>query len=570
MSRLESDNPQTNRGLSARVVEMRRLGQDRSAPTAMILIGAVGFVLLLACANVANLLLSRACVRDRELSVRAALGAGRGRLVQQLLTESVMLSTAGAGLGLVLAYWVLHALRASLPELLLTTAPNVLDLGIDGWTLGFTAGIALLSALLFGVAPAVRTARRDFGAPLRSGATSGAGPTHQRFRAALMVSEVAMALVLLVIAGLLIRTFDRLRQVDPGFDPDHVLTMTVSLPNYRYAGTPVQRQYFDRAGENISRLPIVQSAAWVNVLPFSTYNHVTRFVVEGTAPEPGREPAADHRVITSDYFRVLKIPLLGGRAFDSRDRDGGQPVVIINRTLARREFSDGDPVGRRLQLGRRGSTMPWLTVVGVVGDVLHSEMTARPAPTVYVPFAQAPGPMMMLAARTAPDPDSARDSVVAAIAAVDPIQPVYDVKPLRDLLDAALIPSAAAMSMMAVFGALSLLLATVGIYAIISYTVSQQTREMGVRLALGASPGDVMQLVLRRGLSLILVGAALGAAGALGVAWLIRGILYGVPPSDALTYAVVGTLFAAVGAAACYVPARRATRLNPVDVLRSE
>jgi putative ABC transport system permease protein len=214
--------------------------------------------------------------------------------------------------------------------------------------------------------------------------------------------------------------------------------------------------------------------------------------------------------------------------------------------------------------------MPWLTVVGVVGDVLHSEMTARPAPTVYVPFAQAPGPMMMLAARTGTDPDSARDRVAAAIAAVDPMQPVYDVKTLRDLLNAALIPSAAAMSMMAVFGALSLLLATVGIYAVISYTVSQQTREMGVRLALGASPRDVMQLVLRRGLSLILVGAALGAAGALCVAWLIRGILYGVPPSDAPTYAVVGTLLAAVGAAACYVPARRATRLNPVDVLRSE
>ena len=271
-----------------------------------------------------------------------------------------------------------------------------------------------------------------------------------------------------------------------------------------------------------------------------------RFIVEGSAPELGREPAADYRAITSDYFRVLEIPLVSGRAFDSRDRDGGQGVVILDRTLARREFGDGDPVGRRLQLGRRGSTTPWLTIVGVTGDVLHSEMTARPVPTIYVPFAQAPGPMMMLAVRAAGNPASVRDEVTAAIAAVDPTQPVYHVKTLRDLLDAALLPNAAAMSMMAVFG------------------------EMGVRLALGASPRDVMRLVLRRGLQLILAGATIGAAGALGVARLMRGILYGVRPSDAPTCAVVGALLIAVGAAACYVPARRATRLNPVDVLRSE
>ncbi len=570
MRRLETDNPRTNRGLGAHVIEMRRLGAENIGPIAAILMSAVGFVLLLACANVANLLLARAVARERELSVRVALGAGRARLVRQLLTESCLLAAAGAAVGVLLAFWALRALRASLPELLMTTAPNVMDLGVDRATLAFTSALAFLSALLFGAAPALRTTRADLSGSLKTGGHGTAAPRHQRFRAALIVGEVAISLVLLVAACLLVRTFTGLRRVDPGFNADSVLTLTVSLPEYRYADARAQQRFFEQALDKVSAVAGVRSTAFVNVLPFSTYNRGGRYVVDGQAVEAGREPASAYRVVTGAYFHTLEIPIVAGRAFDARDRETTQMVAIVNRALAARAFGDADPIGRRLRLGRRDSTSPWLTIVGVAGNVLHSEMRGRPDPEIYVPMAQAPAPMMMLAARTAGDPDGLRDAVRGAIATVDPTQPVYHVKTLRALIDEALISSAAAMSMMMLFGALALLLATVGIYGVVSYAVSQQTREFGVRLALGAAPGDVLRLVLRRGLSLILLGTAIGAAGALGAARMLSGVLYGVTFADAPSYAAGAAVLILVGAAACYIPARRAMRLDPVAILRAE
>jgi putative ABC transport system permease protein len=572
MFRLEADNPQTNRGLGAELVEMRRLGEVfQPAPITLIALAAVAVVLLLACANVANLLLARAVIRERELAVRAALGAGRARLVRQLLTESALLALAGSAVGLALAFWGLRLLRDSLPELLLVTQPNVLDLGIDRLTLGFTIAVTAASALLFGGIPALKAGGARTSESLKSGGHGTAGAPHRRLRAALMIAEVALSLVLLVSAGLLVRTFAQLQKVDPGFNADRVLTMTITLPEYRYPDGESQRRFFLNAADAVSRVPGVRTAGFVNVLPFSTYNRGTRYIVDGEAPpEVGREPSSDYRVVTDAYFAALDIPIADGRAFDSRDRDATDRVAIVNRTLARRTFGDRSPIGRRIRMGRVSSPTPWLTIVGVSGDVRHSEITGRAQPEIYVPLAQAPTDMMMLAAKTAGDPDDLADAVQKAIASVDPLQPVYHVKPLRRLIDEALLPHASAMSMMTMFAVLALLLSTVGIYGVVSYVVSQQSREFGVRLALGASPGDLMRLVLWRGVSLVGIGTAIGAAGALGVTRLLGGFLYGVTATDWPTYVAVAAGLILVGGVACYIPARRATRLDPAVVLRSE
>ena len=572
MLRLEADYPDTNRGLGAELVEMRRLGEVfQPAPLSMIALGAVAVVLLLACANVANLLLARAVARERELAVRAALGAGRARLVRQLLTESALLAAAGSALGLGAAFVGLRLLRGSLPELLIVTQPNVLDLGIDRLTLLFTLAVACLSALLFGGVPAWRAARARTTEPLKSGGHGSAGSPHRRLRATLMIGEVALSLVLLVAAGLLVRTFGQLQKVNPGFSPDRVLTLTVSLPEYRYKDPVAQRRFFAEAIDAVSAVPGVDIAGFVNVLPFSTYNRGTRFVADdATPPEPGREPAADYRIITDRYFAALGIPILEGRPFDSRDRDSTDRVAIINRTLARRAFADASPIGRRLRIGRSTSRSPWLSIVGVVGDVRHSEVAGLPEPELYVPVSQASTEMMMLAARTTGDPDEAAGAIQRAIAAVDPLQPVYHVKAMRRLVDEAMLPQASAMSMMAIFAVLAFLLATIGVYGVVSYIVSQQTREFGVRLALGASPADLMVLVLRRSLTMLSAGTAIGALAAVGVSRLLGGILYGVTATDWPTYAAVAGALLVVGTVACYIPARRATRLDPAVVLRAD
>jgi putative ABC transport system permease protein len=571
MRRFAADYPRTNLGLGARLVEMRRLAdQDGVGSISVILLCAVGFVLLLACANIAHLLLSRAISREREMSVRAALGAGRGRLVRQLLTESAVLSAAGSLAGLAIAAVTVAWLRASLPEVLIVTQPNVLDLGIDRTTLLYTAGLGTLSAVLFGAAPAVRAARSNLLASLKSGGHGTATPRHTRLRATLVVAEVTVSVVLLVGAGLLVRAVERLRHVDPGFNPESLLTMTVSLPEYRYGTADAQRTFFTSAVDHVQQVAGVRAAAFVNVLPFSTYDSSTRYVIGGQPVEQGREPSAKYRIVTPDYFSTLDIPISAGRSFDSRDTSSAQPVAIVNRTLARRAFGEVDPIGRQIRLGRANSANAQRTIVGIVGDVLHSELTRRPEPEIYVPITQAPSPMMFLAARTAGDPDRFTDAIRASLASVDPTQPAYHIKTMRELVDAALLPNTSAMAMMSLFAVLALLLSTVGIYGVTSYAVTQQTREFGVRLALGAAPWNVLGIVFRRGLALVGLGTVIGGTLAVGVGRLLSAVLPGVRGADFLTYGAVATVLLLVGAAACYVPARRATRLDPVEILRAD
>ena len=572
MQRLEADYPDTNRGLGAELVEMRRLGEVfQPAPLSMIALGAVAVVLLLACANVANLLLARAVARERELAVRAALGAGRARLVRQLLTESALLAAAGSALGLGAAFVGLRLLRGSLPELLIVTQPNVLDLGIDRLTLLFTLAVASLSALLFGGVPAWRAGWAQSTEPLKSGGHGSAGSPHRRLRATLMIGEVALSLVLLVAAGLLVRTFGQLQKVDPGFSPDRVLTLTVSLPEYRYKDPVAQRRFFAEAIDAVAAVPGVAAAGFVNVLPFSTYNR---------APDTSPMTRLHQSRAASQQPTIASSPTGTSPRWGFRFSKGGRSThgIAIRPTawpssterLHAAHSLMPSPIGRRLRIGRSTSRAPWLTVVGVVGDVRHSEVAGLPEPELYVPVSQASTEMMMLAARTIGDPEEVAGAIQRAIAAVDPLQPVYHVKPMRRLVDEAMLPQASAMSMMAIFAVLAFLLATIGVYGVVSYIVSQQTREFGVRLALGASPADLMALVLRRSLMMLSAGTAIGALAAIGVSRLLGGILYGVTATDWPTYAAVAGALLVVGTVACYIPARRATRLDPAVVLRAD
>ena len=571
LRRIEATSPERHRGLSAHVVEMGALSRDIVVPLTIVLLAAVGFVLLLACANVANLVLSRSVTRERELAVRAALGAGRGRLVRQMLTETLLLAAAGTSLALVFAVGTLRAMRASLPELLLVTQPNVLELGVDWATLAYSAVLAALSAVLCGVGPALRTARADLPASLKQGAYGTGGRGQQRMRSTLMVGQVALALMLLVAAGLLVRTFHRLQQVDLGFEPGRVLTMTVTLPDYRYGDAAARRRFFTEAVDAVARVPGVRSAGFVNVLPFSTYNRGTRYLVEGAPlPERGREAETDFRVATPRYLATMEVPLLRGRGFEPRDVGTSEAVAVVNATFAQQAFGANDPIGRRVRLGRVGSDAPWLTVVGVVGDVRHTAVQERPQPEIYVPLGQEDVSMMMLATRTDGDPAALTDAVKGALSTVDPTQPVYHVKTLSRLVDDALLANGSAMTTMTVFAGLALLLAAVGIYGVVSYAVGQQMRDFGIRRALGATPGDILRLVLRRGGALVAAGIAIGVGGALGLSRLMQALLFGVSAADPATYAVVAALLLTVGGVACYLPARRAMRADPAATLRAE
>jgi putative ABC transport system permease protein len=446
----------------------------------------------------------------------------------------------------------------------------VFELGVDGVTLGFVIGLALFCTVLFGVAPARRAGRLDLNDSLKRGGRGPGDRGHHRLRAALIVAEVAVSLVMLVAAGLLVRSFAQLQHVDLGFTPDQVATMTISLPDYRYPDVTSYRRYVDEALVRVRQVPGVHSAGFVNVLPFSGYNGGTRYTIDGEPqPAPGQEPAADYRVATPGYFAALEIPLGAGRPFDSRDRSTTALVAIVNRTLVRQAFGNRNPLGRRIRLGR-GDGAPWRTIVGVVADILHSEIDERPAPEIFVPFDQSPQAMIMLAARTTGDPETMTPSIVASVAGIDASQPVYRVASMSRLVKDAMLTSALASSMMSFLGLLALVLAAMGIYGVVSYAANQQVREFGVRLALGAAPLDLLRLVAVRSLTLIGTGVALGLAGAAGIVRLMRGLLYGVTPSDPATFAGALGLLAAVAAIACLIPARRAMRTDPVSVLKGD
>jgi putative ABC transport system permease protein len=570
MRRLEVDYPQTNRGTGARLIELGKLDDEEAGPAVWILLATVAAVLLLACANVANLLLARGVARQRELAVRAALGAGRRRVMRQLLVESLLLACGGAILGATIAVGLLRMLRRAMPEMIVTTLPNLDALGLDGTTLGFTIALCFVTTLIFGVVPAWRASHATVTDSLRGSTGVGGATGTRRLRTALVVLEVTLSTMLLVTAGLLVQSYKRQQHLDPGFNPHGVMTMTIALPEYRYGDADAQRRFFEQAVERIARVPGVRAVGFVNVLPFSTYNRSGHFVVEGRpAPEPGREHSANFRIVTPDYLRAMQIRVVRGRALDAGDRHDSRRVAMVNEKLARQIFPGEDPMLRHLRIGT-GSSATSVAIVGIVADVQHEQLTGRPSPEIYFPQAQQPVDMMMLAARIQGEPDQLSKAIRAQIAVIDPGQPVFHVKSLERLVDDSLILPTASAAMMSLFSVLAVMLAAVGIYGVVAYAVGQQTREIGVRIALGARPGDVATLVLRSGLAPVIFGVLLGVAGAVGASSLIASALYGVTPMDPPTYVIAGVVLVAIGGLACAVPAWRASRVEPMQALRME
>jgi len=539
-------------------------------PALLVLSVAVGFVLLIATANVANLLLSRAATREREIAVRAALGAPRRRLVRQLLTESLILAGLGGGLGLVLALWGIDLLSALEPG----TLPRVSEVRIDRGVLVFTSLLSLASGVLFGLAPALQISRTRVNATLKEGgraATETRG--RKRLRGLLVIGQIALALMLLVAAGLMVKSFIRLQHVDPGFDPEGLLTVQLSLSQARYPDAPQQAAFYRRLVERARSLPGVRAASMSDSIPPDRLEILELFEVEGQPVPIGQSlPMAEEVLIGTDYFRTLGIPLLQGRPPAPQDNADAPPVAWINETMARRFFPHGDAVGKHIHAGGFGPEDPWITVAGVARDVKYNGLMADRAPTIYVPYEQqafAAGDMH-LALRSSTDPASLVAAVRREVQALDAGLPLANVQTGEQLLAAAVGRPRFQTLLIGIFALVALLLAAVGIYGVISYSAAQRTHEIGLRMALGARSRDVIRLVVGQGMGLALAGTGLGVIGALALTWLMKGLLFGVSATDPLTFALIAMLLAAVAFLACYLPARRATRVDPMIALRCE
>ncbi|HYY99141.1 MAG TPA: ABC transporter permease, partial [Pyrinomonadaceae bacterium] len=550
--------------LSVRPLLEQVVGDVR--PALLVLLGAVGFVLLIACANVANLLLARAASREKEMAIRTAVGASRRRVARQLLTESVVLACLGGALGLLVAYWGLDALRGLGPG----NIPRLRDVGMDARVLGFTFGVAVLTGVLFGLAPALRVSRVNLSESLKEGGRSSAGGGRQRLRSALVVAEIALSLVLLVGAGLLVRSFVRVQQVEPGFDARNVLSMRLSVSGTSYAGARGP-EFYRELLERVRRLPGVESAGAASILPLGGGIGWGSITIEGYTPTNGQEVIqADQRIAGTGYFETMKAPLVSGRYFGEQDTAQSQKVAVIDENMARTYWPGADPVGRRFKRGGADDDTPWLTVVGVVGNVKQYALDTDSRVTFYTPHAQSPSGTMYVVARTSVDPAGLAPAAAKEARALDPNVPVFDVKTMGQRLSDSLARRRFAMTALGLFALVAMALAAVGIYGVMSYSVAQRTREIGVRVALGAQGRDVLGLVVRQGMLLAALGIALGLVGAAGVTRVMGSLLFGVGATDPLTFASIALLLAAAALLACYVPARRATKVDPMVALRYE
>jgi len=548
-------------------------------PILVVLSTAVALVLLIACANVANMSLVRAAARSRELAIRTALGAGRGRVIRQLASESAVLTLLGGTVGLLLAFWGIAALKAAAPAGL----PRLDEIAVDRWVLGFTTLISIVTALLVGVIPAIRAASAGLTESLKEG-TLGAGshPTRSRLRSSLAALEVALALMLLVGAGLLIRSFWRLSHVDPGFDATGIASLDIFPPAGKYAAPESALALYRRVAEAIAPLPGVEAVALSNHLPLSGAFLGSRIEVPGHVREPGRDESVLFRTISAEYFRTMKIPVRRGRPFTGSDVATRAPLALVNETLARRYWPDQDPIGRTVTLfksaqGRPDFGQPFAaTVVGVVGDIRHVGLDAAPAPEVYVPYTVNPWGHMVVVVRTRVDPETLLPALRRAVAIVDPAIPVSGAtrsggfETMGRLLRDQLARRSFTMTLLAAFAMGAMLLAALGIYGVMSYVLTLRTREIGIRTALGATGRDVAGLLIAQALRVVGVGLVTGLAGAVALTRLIRTLLYGVGATDPATFGGVTLLLAAVALAASWLPARRAARVDPVVALRYE
>jgi putative ABC transport system permease protein len=537
-------------------------------PTLLVMMIAVGLVLLIACVNVANLLLARATTRGREIAIRTAMGAGRFRVVRQLLTESLLLAITAGVLGTALAIWCSDILVRLSPENL----PRVTEIHIDGWALAFTASLSLLTGILFGLAPALQSTHSNIVEALKEGSLSTtAGRSRHGLRSSLVIVEMALALILLVSAGLLIRSLIRLQDVNPGFDPHDVMTSSLDLPDAKYSDAK-KEEFFRELIPRLQVLPGVQSAAAVFPLPMSGDEIRTSFQIEGRPVAKAEEPHTSIRVVTPNYFSTMRIPLLQGRDFTDRDEEKSTPVLIINEAFARQFFPGENPIGKHVEAGisTGSSQKPMREIVGVVGNVKFQDLTSEWTQESYIPYAQLPFGSVTIVARSAKDPEGLAKPIASAVQSLDKDLPAYAPKTVEQYLNGTIAVPRFNTFLLAIFAGLAMILTAVGLYGVISYTVAQRTHEIGIRMALGAQPGDMLRLVISQGMRLALFGVGLGLVAALALTRFLSSLLFGVSSTDPVSFASVVALLFAVVFLACYIPARRAMRVDPMVALRYE
>jgi len=567
-SQLQQQYPETNTEKGVRVVPLHKQLVGNVESYLYMLFAAVGFLLLIACANVAGLLLARVTARHREVAIRIAVGASRWRLIRQLLTESVILSALSGLLGLLLAYGGVKLLVALTPS----EVPRLHEIGLHVPVFLWTLAISVVTGVLFGLAPAVQASKPDLNTALKE--SSGRNPGSFQgsgLRNLLVVSEVAVALLLLVGAGLMTKSFLRLQQVDPGFNATNVVSMNIALPTSKYRQEQVMT-FYDQLFERVKHLPGVKSVAGINPLPLSNTNISSRFIVEG-APlvALADRPFAGVRVITPDYFQTMSIPQLKGRSFTEQDREKTPNVIIVNEALASRYWPNQDVVGKRLAISQEESgPQVWREIVGVVGNVKSKAIEIEVMPEAYFPYRQVPGNFMNLVVRTASDPVSMVSVIRNQVLSVDKDQPVSDIMTMEQRVARSVAAKRFVMSLLGAFSILALGLAAVGIYGVMAYLVTQRTQEIGVRMALGAQKRDVLRLVVGKGMALAVIGTAIGLVASLALTRLMRSLLYEVTPTDWLTFVMVSVVLLAVALLACYIPARRATKVDPLVALRYE
>ncbi len=568
--RIEQQFNDSHAGVKARVVPLQEEVIGNVRPILLVLLGAVGFVLLIACANVASLLLTRSLARQKEVAIRSALGASRWRVIRQLLTESILLSLAGGIAGLLIALWGVPALVAVLPQSQLNAMPFLKSLNIDASILAFSFGLSLLTGLIFGLAPALQSSKLDLNEALKEGGRQTSAGSGHRLRSAMVVSEIALAVVLLIGAGLMMKSLLRLLQTNIGFQTENLLTMTVIAPPTKYTEDNQQISFNDQLRQRVQALPGVAGVGTVNILPVNSGN-TTRFFIDGDpVPAPGKETEANIRTVSDDYFKTLGVPLLAGRMFDERDTADKPGVVIIGKTIADRMFAGRDPVGMRIKYSSIQGT-PDL-IVGVVGDVKITGIDEALRPVLYYPFRQNSSTFANLVARTNTDPNTLAGAIRNEVRNLEPDAAILNLRTMDEMIaqtPASFMRRFPAL-VISIFAGIALLLASIGIYGVVSYSVSQQTHYIGVRMALGASPSDILKMILKQGLLLALLGVGIGVGAAFGLMRLLSTLLYQVSATDVSTFAIVtGTLFA-VALLACFLPARRATKVDPLVALRYE
>ena len=563
--RLEQQYPDGNAGIGISLVPTQEQTVKEIRPALLVLLGAVAFLLLIACANIANLLLARAASRKKEIAIRTALGASRLRVLRLLLTESLMLSLAGGCLGFLLALWGTDALMALAPD----NIPRLNEVGVDARVLAFTLAVSVVTGIVFGLIPGMHAAKPDLNEALKEGSRgSMASTAGKRTRSVLVAIEVALSLVLLIGAGLMIKSFLRLQQMNLGFNPDNVLAVSLTLSNSRYPAERQQAAFFQEALERLQSLTGVKSVGATTGLPLTLSVSGSDFRIEGRPePEAGKEMIINTRSVSPGYFDTLAIPLSKGRDFSNRDKSDAPKAAIINQDLARIYFPNEDPIGKRITFDDGKS---WISIVGVIGDVKQLGLESSAKPEVYFPYLQAAAPSMSLVVRTASSPLSLAAAVKTQIQLIDKDLPIDEAKTMQQLLAESTSGRRFNMLLLTVFAVVALLVAVVGIYGVMSYTVTQRTHEIGIRVAVGAQSGDVFRMVIGQGMMLAMIGVAFGLVGAFALTRLMTSMLFGVEPTDPATFITIALLLTGVALVACYIPGRKAAKVDPLLALRYE